>query len=39
MRGYMAALVERPIPIVASTLGFESVAIGGLALALESMRD
>jgi glucokinase len=39
MRGYMAALVERPIPIVASMLGFESVAIGGLALALESMRD
>lgn len=39
MRDYMAWLVERPIPIVASVLGFESVAIGGLALALESMRD
>jgi glucokinase len=39
MRGYMASLVERPVPIVASVLGFESVAIGGLALALESMRD
>jgi glucokinase len=39
MRGYMTSLVERPVPIVASVLGFESVAIGGLALALESMRD
>lgn len=39
MRDYMAWLVERPVPIVASILGFESVAIGGLALALESMRD
>jgi glucokinase len=39
MRGYMAAQIERPIPIVASVLGFESVAIGGLALALESMCD
>ena len=39
MSGYMASLVERPVPIVASVLGFESVAIGGVALALESMRD
>jgi glucokinase len=39
MRGYMASLVERPVEVVASVLGFESVAIGGLALALESMRD
>ena len=39
MRGYMAAQIERPIPIVASVLGFESVAIGGLALALESMNE
>lgn len=39
MPSYMAAMVERPIPIVASVLGFESVAIGALALALESMRD
>jgi glucokinase len=39
MRTYTAALVERPVEIVASVLGFESVAIGGLALALESMRD
>jgi glucokinase len=36
---YMAWLIERPVPIVASVLGFESVAIGGLALALESMCD
>jgi glucokinase len=39
MRHYMASLVERPVPIAASVLGFESVAIGGLALALESMSD
>jgi glucokinase len=39
MRTYTASLVEKPIEIVASVLGFESVAIGGLALALESMRD
>ena len=39
MRYYMASLVERPVPIVASVLGFESVAIGGVALALESMDD
>jgi glucokinase len=39
MSGYMASLVEPPVPIVASVLGFESVAIGGVALALESMRD
>jgi len=39
MRAYTASLVEKPVEIVASVLGFESVAIGGLALALESMRD
>lgn len=39
MRSFMASLVERPIPIVPSILGFESVAIGGLALALESMEE
>jgi len=39
MRAYVASLVEKPVEIVASVLGFESVAIGGLALALESMRD
>lgn len=36
---YMVQLVDRPIQIVASVLGIESVAIGALALALESMRD
>ena len=39
MRYYMASLIERPIPVAASILGYESVAIGGLALALESMDD
>lgn len=39
MRHYMASLVERQVPIVSSVLGFESVAIGGIALALESMRE
>ena len=39
MRAYTASLVEKPVEIVAAVLGFESVAIGGLALALESMRD
>jgi glucokinase len=39
MRAYMSSLVEKPVEIVAAVLGFESVAIGGLALALESMRD
>lgn len=39
MHGYMTSLVERPVPIVPSVLGFESVVIGGLALALESMCD
>ncbi|HJZ47989.1 MAG TPA: ROK family protein [Roseiflexaceae bacterium] len=39
MRAYTASLVDRPVEIVSSVLGFESVAIGGLALALESMRD
>ncbi|MFN8480149.1 MAG: ROK family protein [Kouleothrix sp.] len=36
---YMASLIERPVQIVPSVLGFESVSIGALALALESMRD
>jgi glucokinase len=39
MGAYTGSLVARPVEIVASVLGFESVAIGGLALALESMRD
>ena len=36
---YLSALVDRPVDIAASVLGFESVAIGGLALALESMNE
>lgn len=39
LRDYMASLVDRPVRVVASELGNESVAIGGLALALESMRE
>ena len=39
MGAYTGSLVARPVEIVGSVLGFESVAIGGLALALESMRD
>jgi glucokinase len=39
MYSYMASLIDRPVPIVASQLGFESVAIGGLALALASMSE
>lgn len=39
MRTYTSPLTNRSVQIVASVLGYESVAIGGLALALESMRD
>lgn len=39
VRVYVSALVDRPIDIVPSVLGFESVSIGGLALALESMNQ
>lgn len=39
MRTFMQSLVEHPVPVVASALGFESVAIGGVALALESLVD
>lgn len=39
MRDYMQPQVERPVPVYASVLGFESVAIGGVALALESLID
>jgi glucokinase len=39
VRSYMDSLVQRPVAVVSSILGFESVAIGGLALALESMKD
>ena len=39
MRDYMVWEVERSTPLVAAVLGFDSVAIGGVALALESMRE
>ncbi|MEM8529996.1 MAG: ROK family protein [Chloroflexota bacterium] len=39
MQDYMVWEVERSTPLVASMLGFDSVAIGGVALALESMRE
>lgn len=39
MRGYNGTMIERSVPLQASVLGFESVAIGGLALALESLQD
>lgn len=39
MHDYMVWEVERSTPLVASMLGFDSVAIGGVALALESMRE
>jgi glucokinase len=39
MQLYMPLPVERSVSIVASTLGSESVVLGGVALALESMRE
>ncbi|MCU0493858.1 MAG: ROK family protein [Chloroflexaceae bacterium] len=36
---FIAPAFARPVQIVPATLGFDSVAIGGIALALESMRD
>ena len=39
MTDYMGLQVQRPLPITASVLGFESVAIGGVALALESLAE
>ncbi|MBC8163102.1 MAG: ROK family protein [Roseiflexaceae bacterium] len=39
MTEYTAALSSRTVPIVPSVLGFESVAIGGVALALESLME
>jgi glucokinase len=38
-RHYSGDLVQRDVRIVPSVLGFESVAIGGIALALESMGE
>lgn len=39
VHSYLGALIDRPLEIVQSVLGFESVAIGGVALALESMDN
>lgn len=39
MADFMRSLVERPVPVVHSVLGFESVAIGGVALVLESLTE
>lgn len=36
---FMQSLADQPVPVVASALGFESVAIGGVAVALESLVD
>jgi glucokinase len=36
---YNGTFVPRDVQIVPSVLGFESVAIGGVALALESMSE
>jgi glucokinase len=39
VRAYTGALIERQVRIEHSVLGVESVAIGGVALALESMAE
>jgi glucokinase len=39
INNYIAPKFARPINIRQSQLGFDSVAVGGLALALESLRD
>lgn len=39
MGDYMGPLFERRVPVVSAVLGFESVAIGGVALALESLSE
>ncbi len=36
---FIAPQLARPVPVVTSVLGFDSVAIGGLALALDSLCD
>ncbi len=36
---YLAPALARPIPVVQSVLGTESIAIGALALALESLQE
>lgn len=39
MRDYIAPRLVRPVEVVASELGVDSIAIGAVALALESLRD
>jgi glucokinase len=39
MHSYLRPPIERSVPVYAAILGAESVAIGGAALALESMRE
>lgn len=39
MHMYIGKMVERPVQVVGAMLGADSVAIGAVALALESMRD
>jgi glucokinase len=39
MHTYIGKAVERPVQVVSAMLGADSVAIGAVALALESMRD
>ena len=39
MHTYIGKAVERPVQVVSAILGADSVAIGAVALALESMRD
>ncbi|GAB4211383.1 MAG: ROK family protein [Roseiflexaceae bacterium] len=39
VRAYDGQMITRHVPLVASVLGVESVAIGGLALALESLEE
>lgn len=39
MNQYLAPALSRPVSVVASELGADSIAIGALALALDSLRD
>jgi len=36
---YIAPALARPVQVVSSVLGTESIVVGALALALESLRD
>jgi glucokinase len=39
MNQYLAPAIARPVDVVASVLGADSIAIGALALALDSLQD